>query len=136
MNPFFKENDCSQLQAKKCSIGVLKAKVIKSEIRYDILEPVDLDWAFVYTNNDLENITKTTSISNFCKTQHLKYISHVTRLSNDSLQKQVRFSCEHKRYAHDRWLKFEKQLNIPRDQIQHTMQNKKEFTSLLNYIYR
>ena len=102
----------------------------------DILEPVDLDWAFVYTNNDLENITKTTNISNFCKTQHLKYIGHVTRLSNDSLQKQVLFPCEHKRYAHDRWIKFEKQLNISRDQIQRTMQNKKEFTSLLNNIYR
>ena len=38
----------------------------------DILEPVDLDWEFVYSNNDLENITKTSSISNFCKTQHLK----------------------------------------------------------------
>ena len=46
----------------------------------DNLEPVDLEWAFVYTNIDPENITKTTSISNFCITQHLKYIAHVTIL--------------------------------------------------------
>ena len=57
----------------------------------DILKPVDLDWAFVYTNNVLDNITKTTSIFNFCKTQHLKYIAHATRLSNDFLQKASSF---------------------------------------------
>ena len=97
---------------KNVPLEYLEQKQSNPKSATDTLEPVDLDWAFVYTNNDLENITKTTSISNFCKTQHLKYIAHVTRLSNDSLQKQVLFSCEHKRYAHDRWLKLEKQLNI------------------------
>ena len=53
----------------------LKQKRSNPKSVTDILEPVDLDWAFVYTNNDLENITKTTSISNFCKTQHIKYIA-------------------------------------------------------------
>ena len=59
----------------------------------------------------------------------------VTRLSNDSLQKQVLFSCDHKQHARDRWIKFEKQLNISKDQIQRTMENKKEFSSLLKTLY-
>ena len=63
----------------------LKQKHSKPKDATDILEPVDLDWAFVYSNN--ENITKTSSISNFCKTKHLKYIAQITSLSNDSLQK-------------------------------------------------
>ena len=57
----------------------------------DTQEPDDLDWSYVFTNNQLEQITKTSSISNFCKTQHLKYIAHVTRLTNYSLQRQIFF---------------------------------------------
>ena len=120
---------------KNVPLGYLKQKRSKCKPTTDILEPVDLNWAFVYTNKDLERITKTSPISNFCKIQHLKYIAHVTRLSNDSLQKQVLFSCDHKRHARDRWLKFEKQLNISKNQIQRTMQNKKEFLSLLKILY-
>ena len=40
-----------------------------------ILEPVDLDWTFLYSNEDLENITKTSSISNFCNIQYIKHIA-------------------------------------------------------------
>ena len=86
---------------KNVPLEYLKKKRSNPKSATDILEPVDLEWAFVYANNDLVNITKTSSNFNFCITQHLKYIAHVTRLSNDSLQKQVLFSCEHKRYAHD-----------------------------------
>ena len=39
-----------------------------------------------------------------------------------------------KKYARDRWLKIEKELNITKIQIQRVMQNKKEFTSLLKKI--
>ena len=102
-------------KCKNVPLEYLKQKRSKPKLATDILEPLDLDWAFVYSNNELENIIKTSSIANFCKTQHLKYIAHVTRLSNDSLQ----------------MLKFEKQLNISKDEIQRTMQNKKEFSSLL-----
>ena len=123
------------LKRKNVPLEYLKQKRSKPKHATDILEPVDLDYAFVYSNNDLENITETSSISNFCKTQHLKYIAHVKRFSNDSLQKQVLFSCDHKQHARDRWLKFKKQLNISRDQIQRTMQNKKEFSSLLKTLY-
>ena len=64
---------------KNVPLEYLKQKRSNPKSVTDILEPVDLDWTFVYTNNDLENITKTTSIFNFCKTPHIKYIAHVTR---------------------------------------------------------
>ena len=80
-------------------------------------------------------ITKTSSIANFCKKQHLQYIAHITRLGNDSLQKQLLFTVDRKKHARGRWLKFEKELNITKGQIQKTMQNKTEFMSLLNRIY-
>ena len=48
---------------------------------------------------------------------------------------QLLFSNDHKKYARDRWLKIEKELNISKIQIQRLMQNKKEFTYLLNKSY-
>ena len=65
----------------------------------------------------------------------MRYIAHVTRLDNNAFQKQLLFSTDHKKYARDRWLKFEKELNISKIQIQTLMQNKKQFTSLLKNIF-
>ena len=63
--------------------------------------------------------------------QHLKYVAHVTRLDNNSFQKQLLFSTDHKKYTRNRWIKMEKDLNISTMQIQKMMKNKKEFMSLL-----
>ena len=94
--------------------------------------PEHLDWAFIYSNKQLKLITKTSDINHFCKIQHLKCVAHVTRLDNDSLQKQILFSCEQKKFSRNRWVKFERELNLSKEQIQRSMQNKKEFTSLHN----
>ena len=65
----------------------------------------------------------------------MTYIAHVTRLDNNSFQKQLLFSTNHKRYTHDRWLKIERELNMSKIQIQTMMQNKKQFTSLSKNIF-
>ena len=49
----------------------------------------ELDWRFVYTNQNILNITNSTPIQNFCQMQHLKYIAHITRLPNSAIQKQI-----------------------------------------------
>ena len=108
-----------------------KAKKSKTTVP----EPDDLDWAYVFSNDKIREITKTTSITNFCKIQHLKYVAHVTRLDNDSFQKQLLFAIDHKKYSRDRWIKIEKELHISKMQIQKMMQNKNEFMSLLYQIY-
>ena len=74
---------------------------------------------------------QTLNIVSFCKIQHLKYLAHVTRLDNISLQKQLLFTTDRKKYSRDVWVKIEKELSIPKMQIQKLMQNKKEFMSLL-----
>ncbi len=99
-------------------------------------EPEDLDWAYIYSNKDLITITKTFKISHFCKIQHYKYIAHVTRLDNNSFQKQILFAREQKKYARNRWLKLENELHMSTMQIQKVMQNKDEFMSLLCHIYK
>ncbi len=120
-----------------------KRKNVPPEYRKDfkrlkksVPKPNDLDWSYVFSNVQLKQITKTSNIAHFCTTQHLKYVAHVTRLGNESFQKQILFSTDHKKYARDRWKKFEKELEISTRQIQNMMQNKKEFTSLLNNIYK
>ena len=108
----------------------------KSDNQEEIPIPDDLDWSYIFSNEQLSHITKTSDISSFCKSQHLKYVAHVTRLDNNSFQKQIIFSTDHKKFARDRWMKIEKELNLPKVQIQKAMQNKKGFTSLLKNIYR
>ena len=71
-----------------------KAKSTKA--KYNIMKPDDLDWSYVYNNDDLKSITKTSNIAKFCKIQHLKYIAHVTRLDKFYFKKQILFSTEKK----------------------------------------
>jgi hypothetical protein len=97
----------------------------RKEPQLPVPKPDDLDWSYVFSNEQLKEITKTRDISNFCKTQHMRYIAHVTRLDNNTFQKQLLFSTDHKKYARDRWLKFEKELDMSKMQIQTLMQNKK-----------
>ena len=76
-----------------------RKKAKSKKTKQDIPVPDDVDWAFLFSNKQLELITKTSNITNFCKTQHLKYLAHVTRLGNDWYQKQILFSCDHKKFA-------------------------------------
>ena len=62
-------------------------------------------------------------------------MAHLTRLENESLQKQLLFAVDRWKHARDRWLKFEIELKITKGQIQKTMQNRTEFMSLLNRIH-
>ena len=132
---FLRKMIANGFKRKNVPLEYLKAKKEAKKHNITIPEPDDLDWAYIYSNETLCTITKTTPISSFCKIQHLKYIAHVTRLENNSLQKQLLFTTNHKKYSKDPWIKFEKELNISKIQIQKMMQNKKEFMSLLYHIF-
>jgi len=51
----------------------------------------ELDWSFKVSNAKLYEITKSQPIEEFCHIQHLKYIAHICRMSNDTIQKLVLF---------------------------------------------
>ena len=134
-NGFLRKMVKNGFKRKNVPQSYLKARKEGKKTNTHVPEPEGLDWAFVYSNENLQKITKTTNISSFCRVQHLKYLAHVTRLSNDSLQKQLLFSCDHKKYWRDPWLKLEKELLLSKMQIQKMMQNEKEFMSLLYQQY-
>ena len=96
----------------------------------------ELDWSFKYSNEDLRTITKTMPISDFCEVQYLKYIAHVTRLLNVSIQKQLLFTNERKKFSRNVWLKIETMLGLSTMQIEKKMRNKKEFMFLICQRYQ
>ena len=132
---FLRKMVTNGFKRKNVPVEYLKARKDAKKSNVTVPEPDDLNWSFVYNNSQIRKITKTKNITNFCKMQHLKYIAHVTRLDNGSFQKQLLFSCQHKKYSRDRWPKIEKDLGVCKMQIQKTMQNKKEFMSLLHHTF-
>jgi len=82
VNGFKRKNVPSEhLKAMKQSKKVAKTLVHK---------PEGLDWSYLFSNNQLKEITKTTDIIIiiFINHKHLRYITHITRLDNTSFQKQ------------------------------------------------
>ena len=132
---FLRKMISNGFKRKNVPTEYLKARKKAKKSGQTIPEPDDLDWAYCYDNDTLRTISKTTNISSFCKIQHLKYIAHVTRLENSSIQKQLLFTSTHKKYARDPWNKAEKDLHITKTQIQKTMQNKTEFMSLIHQVF-
>ena len=59
----------------------------ESDPTIDNEEEEDLDWRFVYNNQNILKITNSEPIQSFCQIQHLKYIAHITRLPNSAIQK-------------------------------------------------
>ena len=74
-------------------MALKKARSKKS--KQDVPVPDDLDWSFVYSNDQLRTITKTSNIAIFCKMRYFTYVAHFTRLGNDYLKKQILFTSEH-----------------------------------------
>ena len=102
---FLRKMISNGFKRKNVPTEYLKArkKAKSKDAKQNVPKPDDLDWSYVYTNKQLETITKTTKITDFCKIQHYKYVAHVTRLENNSLKKQILFTCEHQQYSRDRW---------------------------------
>ena len=69
------------------------------------------------------------------KSKHLKYIAHVTRLGNDSLQKQFLFS-ESSSHTSKRWKKFSSMTEIDESQLRRITIDRKEFMQLLSKVQK
>ena len=97
------------------------------------IPPEEINWAYKIRNKRLTQITKTVGVKEFCVKQHLKYIAHVTRLGNDSLQKQFLFCTSNSNCG--RWRKLSSAIGIDESQLRKTIMNKKEFMQLLDHVF-
>ena len=93
----------------------------------------EINWAYKISNKRFTQITKTVGVKEFCVKQHLKYIAHVTRLGNDSLQKQFLFCKSNSNCG--RWRKLSSAIGIDESQLRKTMTDKKEFMQLLDHVF-
>ena len=93
----------------------------------DVIAKEDLDWSYVYSNEDILRITKSHPISDFCEQQHLKYIAHITRQKNDFFPKRWLFASPAKKYVRNEWTVFEKSTGLDQIALRNLMSKKEDF---------
>ena len=89
------------------------------------------EFAFKYTNEDIQNILKTSSLRDTINEQYLSYIGHVCRMPNDSIPKKLLFAKPQKSHYRDPWIKMSDILGISPDQIKKSTQSRNGYFELL-----
>ena len=96
------------------------------------------DWGYKITNEKLRKICGAAPIGTLAEKFHLKYIAHVTRMSNSALQKQMIY-CEaprpQRRGQMNFWTKMKKATGIETEQLQKTMYNRNDFNKWMRDRY-
>ena len=94
------------------------------------------DFAFVYSNKDLESIVKTPPLRDIISKQYLKYVAHVCRQPNVNLTKIIMFAMPKKKYFRDPWIQITQLLgNISVSQARRETQSREGFINLLTKLY-
>ena len=95
-------------------------------------------WGYKITNEKLRKICGAAPIGTLAEKFHLKYIAHVTRMSNSALQKQMIY-CEaprpQRRGQMNFWTKMKKATGIETEQLQKTMYNRNDFNKWMRDRY-
>ena len=97
----------------------------------DESEDQEVDYAFVYTNKQIQDILKTTPLKDFIYSQYLKYVGHVCRAENSSLTKIMMFARPQRRFYRNPWIKISELLGVSTDQAKRMTQSRKEFAELV-----
>ena len=77
-----------------------------------------------YTNSDIVAITKTKSLRNFIRGQHMRYIGHICRCPNTMMTKKMLFAKSKKPYYRDPWMNISKMLGVSIEQAKRKTQEK------------
>ena len=94
----------------------------------EIIPAEEINWAHKINNQMLREITKTTELKHFCEMQHLKYVAHVIRNDNNSLQKPLLF-CDTRS---NRWKRLTSYIGVYEIQLRKTMMDKNKLNRLVN----
>ena len=128
----------SEAEMKKletCWYGCLR-KMVRGGYRRKRGNDGGDNFAFFYTNKDLEHIIKTPPLRDFMCVIYLKYVAHICRSPNTSLVKKSMFLIPKCKYYRDPWIKISKYLGgISINQCKRETQSRAGFTRLLTNIY-
>ena len=94
----------------------------------------DVDYGYVYTNEDIFKITNCEPLKMFQEKQHLNWLAHCIRMENDCLQKQTLF-MKRKRGTIDRWKRLERITYLDQQQLRRLMMDKFSFNRWINERY-
>ena len=95
------------------------------------VDPEDTDFSFVYSNDQLQSILRTTPLRDVIHQQHLQYIGHVCRSENTCLTKKILFAKAQRRNHRNPWLKYSSLLHVSIDQAKKATQSRKDFAELV-----
>ena len=123
------------LQLKACQREQLDSvwvRMLRRMIKNGFTRKVDDPNAYRYDGEEVLRICRTKSASIFCQIQHLKFMAHVARMDNDTLQKQWLFTDYPKTKC--QWLPLANDLGIDPIQLRRTIFDKEKLNELLQVI--
>ena len=120
----------SEVQMRRlevCWFQILRSMIKGGWARKNTLNDGDEDdFAFIYTNGEIERIIKTTPLRNVIYAQYIKYIAHVCRSQNTFIPKLILFSKPTRPYYRDPWIKIAQLLQVSTDQAKRLTWSKSE----------
>jgi hypothetical protein len=121
---------------ESCWYGCLRMMVRGGYRRKPSEDGETENFAYVYSNSDLERMLKTMPVRQFITVQYLKYIAHICRSDNTNLTKISMFFTPTKKYYHDPWIIISKHLGgISITQAKRETQSRTGFIRLLCNLY-
>ena len=117
----------------KRKAGPPSKKKHQSQQEYDdLVRNGDWDYAFEYSNDKIKNINQTSDIIPYIRKQQLKWIAHVCRMTNNSVQKQLLFTISKNKNV---WTKVEKLAEMDASQFRGLAMDRKKFLKWLEGKY-
>ena len=113
--------------------GFRRRKAPPKDMSKEGMEKGSWDYAYIYTDGDICPITGCQSLRIFTEKQQLKWLGHVVRVENTSLEKQTLF-MESPGIA-DRWKRLERRFGVDATQIRRIMRNKSDFNRWISQAY-
>ena len=115
--------------AQRKQIDSVWARMLRKMVKNGFAKKPENPHASIYENEDILKICSTKSASEFCQIQHIKFLAHIARQENDTLQKQWLFTSYQKTKC--QWLPLANDLGIDPVQLRVTLFNKKKLNELL-----
>ena len=127
-------NEAQIKKLEACWMECLRSMVKRGWKRRNIGEDVDpeeIDFGYVYTNQQIQEILHITPLTNTIHAQHLRYIGHICRSPNTCLTKKILFAKPRRNNVRDPWLKYSNLLSISITQAKKLTQLRSDFAEMI-----
>ena len=126
------EVQIKQLEAcwNECLRNMVKKGWKRRNVGEDV-EPENADYGFIYSNQQIQEILRTTPLRDAINAQHLRYVAHVCRSENTCLTKKMLFAKPRRNNVRDPWLMYSDMLSISTEQAKKLTQSRSDFAEMI-----